>query len=72
MAAYIAEQQRTVALAEAELRRTEIEAEAQLAQTLALSEGEELLPDGARRCRQRQHRCPRRRDRHADQRGRCA
>lgn len=47
VAEVIADQQRLVALAEAELRRSEIEAEGQLAQTLALSEGEELMPEGA-------------------------
>ena len=33
--------------AEAELRRSEIEAEGRLAQTLALGEGETLMPEGA-------------------------
>lgn len=47
VAEVIADQQRTVALAEAEIRRSQIESEAQLAQTLALSEGEEVVPDGA-------------------------
>lgn len=46
MAEYAADQQRTVALAEAEVRRAEIETEAQLAQSLALSDGEELVPEG--------------------------
>ena len=46
MAAYLADQRRTVALAEAEQRRVEIEAEGRLAQMLALSEGETLMPDG--------------------------
>jgi hypothetical protein len=46
MAAYIAEQQRVVALAEAELRRTEIEAAGLQAETYALSEGETLMPEG--------------------------
>lgn len=48
MAEVIADQQRVVALAEAEIRRAAIEAEAQAqAQTLALSEGETLVPEGA-------------------------
>lgn len=46
VAEVIADQQRVVALAEAEVRRAAIEAEAQ-AQTLALSEGETLVPEGA-------------------------
>ena len=46
MAAYLAEQRLTVALAEAEQRRTEIEAEGQLAQMLALGESETLMPNG--------------------------
>lgn len=47
LAEVIADQQLVVALAEAELRRSEIEAEGQLAQTLALSEGEMLMAEGA-------------------------
>lgn len=47
VAEVVADQQRTVALAEAEIRRAQIETEAQQAQTLALSEGEELMPEGA-------------------------
>lgn len=47
MAAYLAEQQRTIALAEAEQRRADIEAEGLLAQSLALGAGETLMPEGA-------------------------
>lgn len=46
MAAFIADQQRTVALAEAEMRRAEIETEGQLARSLALGEGEVLVIEG--------------------------
>ena len=46
VAEVVADQQRVVALAEAEMRRASIEAEAQ-AQKLALSEGEKLMPEGA-------------------------
>jgi hypothetical protein len=48
IAEVIADQQRVLALAEAEVRRAAIEAEAQAqARTLALSEGETLVPEGA-------------------------
>lgn len=47
VAEVVADQQRVVAMAEAELRRSEIESEGQLAQTLALSEGEMLMPQSA-------------------------
>lgn len=49
VAEVIADQQLVVALAEAEIRRSEIEAEGHLADTLALSEGEgeTLMPEGA-------------------------
>jgi hypothetical protein len=46
VAEVVADQQRVVALAEAELRRASIEADAQ-ARKLALSEGEKLMPEGA-------------------------
>ena len=47
VAEVVADQQRTVALAQAELRRAQIETEAAQAQALALSDGESLVPDSA-------------------------
>jgi hypothetical protein len=46
VAEVVADQQRVVAMAEAEMRRASIEAEAR-AQKLALSEGEKVMPEGA-------------------------